>query len=150
MQIEPLTTDQYVFGGVVGTVVGFGIGHAIVGEYHTMGWVFTMTQVLSLSIPIFAAIVMGIRYWEGSAGATVDHLITAWGVCLWIGIALWAAFRVWEIVDLWLRPHHRLAIPQGIQTQPLVLPPFPPHTSFLITPLIMPQGGIGLGVISRW
>lgn len=74
LKIEPLTQARYITGGVIGSVVGFGIGHGIVGEYKSMGWVFTMSQALSLSIPIVAATVMAIIFWDGSAAGTVDNL----------------------------------------------------------------------------
>ncbi len=151
LHIEPLTQTRYIVGGVVGSALGFGIGHSIVGEYNSMGWVFTMSQVLSLSIPILAALTMAIIYWEGSAAGTVDHLITTWGTFLWIGVALWAAFRVWEIVDLWVRPHHRLSASSNhpSTTQPVILPSTP-KASFAIIPTILPQGGVGLGMVGQW
>ena len=47
---ETINLSQYVSGGTVGTAVGFGIGHALVGEYARIGWVFTMTEVLSVGL----------------------------------------------------------------------------------------------------
>ena|GEM_PF-5813051 len=151
LQIQPLTQTRYIVGGVTGSVLGFGIGHSIVGEYNSMGWVFTMSQVLSLSIPILAALAMAIMYWDGSAAGTIDHLITAWGNFLWVGVALWAAFRVWEIADLWVRPHHRLSANNNPSstTQPTVAP-IPPKASFAIIPTVLPQGGVGLGFVGQW
>lgn len=147
----PLTQARYITGGVIGSVAGFGIGHAIVGEYGTMGWVFTMSQSLSLGVPIIAALVMAIIYWDGSAGAggSVDQLITTWGGFLWTGIALWAAFRIWEIVDLWVRPRYRLIRASDLKIKKDAIPTTP-KASFAILPTVMPQGGVGLGFVGQW
>ncbi|MCK6509882.1 hypothetical protein L6R29_07960 [Myxococcota bacterium] len=151
LQIPPLTQTCYIVGGVTGSVLGFGIGHGIVGEYNSMGWVFTMSQVLSLAIPLLAALTMAIIYWDGSAAGTIDHLITTWANFLWVGVALWAAFRVWEIVDLWVRPHHRLSANNNTSstTQPIVAP-MPSKAAFAIIPTILPQGGVGIDVVGQW
>jgi hypothetical protein len=139
---EPLTQTRYLVGGITGSVLGFGIGHAIVGEYSSMGWVFTMSEVLSLSVPILAALVMAIVAWDGSVGATVDHLITTWGGFLWAGIALWAAFRVWEIIDLWMRPRHRIGLPKKTADAT-------PQAIWTITPVVF-SDGLGVGIAGRW
>lgn len=145
----PLTQARYITGGVIGSIVGFGVGHAIVGEYSTMGWVFTMSQSLSLGVPILAAVVMAIIYWDGSANGTVDQLITTWGGFLWTGIALWAAFRIWEIVDLWVRPRSRLIRASDLKIKKDAIPTTP-KASFAILPTVMPQGGVGVGFVGQW
>lgn len=100
-----ITPGKYWLGGAIGSVAGFGIGHAIVGEYGSMGWIFTLTELLALSIPVVAAGITAIAIWDGEGiNTTFDQIIDTWSVFLWIGLGLYAALRVWEIIDLWTRP----------------------------------------------
>ena len=39
-----ISQGQYISGGVVGTVFGFGIGHAIQGRWTKTGWIHTTLQ----------------------------------------------------------------------------------------------------------
>lgn len=101
----PITPTRYGIGGAVGSLVGFGIGHAIVGEYHSFGWFFTLTELICMpGIPLLAAGVMAIAAWDGKIGVAFDDLITVWSGFFITGLVLTLGLRIWEIIDLWRRP----------------------------------------------
>lgn len=39
-----MTSGEYVTGGLLGTFVGFGLGHAIQGRYGSTGWIYTLAE----------------------------------------------------------------------------------------------------------
>lgn len=96
-----VSTDSYYAGGVVGTLVGLGIGHAIQERYGQIGWVFTVGEVAGLGL-IGGGIGWAIA--KAPAGATYiawdDMPKGAFGLII-AGSALAAAFKIWEIVDVW-------------------------------------------------
>ncbi len=108
---EPFQTSpgQYVGGGLVGTVVGLGLGHAIQGRWTNDGWVFTLLEVLS-----GGAIGAGAGWWvytnktiEAAADKgnvdTKSQLMSYIGpvALTGVGTLLFFSFKVWEIVDVW-------------------------------------------------
>lgn len=125
-----LPSWQYWLGGATGTLVGFGIGHGIVGEYHTMGRVFTGIEIAALAIPVVAAGITAWAIWDGEGiDTTFDQIIDTWSVFLWIGVGLYAAFRVWEIIDLWVRIAPKLSKkrknePGSVAILPVVSPSY--------------------------
>ena len=94
-----VSKDDYVVGGLVGSIVGFGIGHAVQSRYKNLGWVFTAGEGIGLvaakAIP--AAMVE-------TTGHARDYISLA-------GWTLFIGFRLWQIVDLWVytKPEHRVA-----------------------------------------
>ncbi len=95
-----ISQGRYVAGGVVGSLVGFGVGHAIVGEYQSLGWAFTVGEAVGL-----AALSAGITtlssclfvFCSDERSARADAWIT-------FGTVIYYGFRIWEIVDIWVRP----------------------------------------------
>lgn len=83
--ITNVSRAQYIAGGVLGTLMGIGIGHAIQGRYMENGWLFTATQLGSaFSLGVFAG--QGNEVWTGLSAITL------------IG------FRIWELIDVWWLP----------------------------------------------
>lgn len=99
---EPISTGRYIAGGVLGTTVGLGIGHAVAGEYGSRGWVFTTGELASLGLIIggFAkgadASTNGGTSFDGGAAAMMIG-----------GAIAHAVFRIWEVIDVWTRPKVR-------------------------------------------
>ncbi len=85
---NPLSAkDRFIAGGIIGTVVGFGIGHAIEDRYADLGWVFTATEGASVALIIIGAVV------PMPAGASIPLII--------IGSLGLTGFKIWEIMDIW-------------------------------------------------
>lgn len=134
----PVTRTRYIWGGVVGTAIGFGIGHALVGEYGTWGWFFTTTQVASIGIPLLTAGIIALSTLSGTLEATGDALISAWGVSFFIGLSLYIGFRLWEIFDVWWRPTTRWEKTNI------------PTTTVAVTPMFTSKGGWGLSIVGSF
>ncbi|MGZ3774721.1 MAG: hypothetical protein ACXVCY_10255 [Pseudobdellovibrionaceae bacterium] len=85
---------QYIFGGILGTYPGLGLGHAIQGRYMEKGWMFTVGESVS-AIAIFAGIG---DCWNGSRYSTCNPGLVGAG---FVGLI---TFRIWEIFDVWATP----------------------------------------------
>src|ERR1700752_2272429 len=88
-----LSNGRYIGGGIVGTLFGFGIGHAIDGYYGEIGWIFTTTELAS-------AIVLG----SGLHNCEVDvydkrHCKGGASLAVAIGGLSFLGLRIWEIID---------------------------------------------------
>jgi hypothetical protein len=107
------TRGEYVVGGVLGTAVGFGLGHAVVGEYGNMGWVFTVGELAGVVVTYvgFYASLFGVTSQCGTGDCEDSWLrrhsgsLLAGGViAMAAGTLTFAALRIWEIIDVWWRP----------------------------------------------
>ena len=110
----PITKGRYIAGGIVGTAVGFGVGHAINGEYRNIGWLFTLGEVGSIATMIGGMVVGITDSIEGNPDSKGLTLMA-------IGAIAMTGFRIWEIVDVWTRP-----IVIGIHVPPECCGPLPP------------------------
>ena len=131
---------KYIAGGIVGTAVGFGIGHAIVGEYGSIGWVFTLTESASfLAILVgYGLIVADAVDCVDSYSSTCSESTPAAGLALVYGGALaMSGFHVWEVIDIWTRP-----LPVVGANEPAT----EPAVRLAIVPTAMPRGGAGLAL----
>ncbi|MFO8070366.1 MAG: hypothetical protein R6V85_00705 [Polyangia bacterium] len=126
-----ISKGRYAFGGLVGSVVGFGIGHAIHRHYKDCGWVFTLGEgaglLLFLSTPLL------------SMFSVLDYG-AVFGIGIG-GIVLWGGFKIWEIVDVWVRGHKHIVDPKKY---PGNLP-----VSMRFFPIAFKNGG-GLGLVCRF
>lgn len=94
-----ISHSDYVLGGVVGSIVGFGTGHAIQDRYLSGGgWAFTLCEGIGAA----AIITGGILY--GTAGTDVDKQTLGKRFMLAGGI-FYGGFKIWEIIDLWVAPN---------------------------------------------
>jgi hypothetical protein len=95
----PVNDTSYAVGGVVGTFVGFGIGHAVQGRYGEKGWIFTVGELGSIALIVagLAQSITNCSYGSNCANSagTSEILIGYFGVL---------GFRIWEIIDLWATP----------------------------------------------
>ena len=94
-----ISTTRYVAGGVIGSYIGLGIGHGIVGKYSESGWRFTTGQLVSASL-----IVAGLSECVGSWVKDED---CSGNTALVLGVYGYIGFRLWEIYDIWtIVPRH--------------------------------------------
>ncbi len=94
----PVSTGKYITGGILGTVVGFGIGHGVQGRYKNKGLIFTIAEAVGLGVVTIGLgqcannlDVDGKRTWDCTPQA---------GQIL-AGYAVAVGFHIWEIVDVW-------------------------------------------------
>ncbi|MGE4131530.1 MAG: DUF2799 domain-containing protein [Bdellovibrionales bacterium] len=76
-------TGVSVLGALLGTVVGFGSGHAIQGRYMSGGWMWTAGEVATLA-----------------SVSVAEHNDPEGQSASWVMLG-WLGFRVWQSVDLW-------------------------------------------------
>jgi hypothetical protein len=125
---EPLSTGRYVTGGVIGSAIGFGIGHAIQGRYIPLGLIFTLGEGAGLAAAI-----------ADSKASTTTGVFTStrtnFGTAGVIGLIVLGGLHVWEIVDVWvtgneLRRHE----------------PAPKHASLAVFPTVFHDSAPGVVV----
>lgn len=136
-----MPTGQYVAGGVVSAVVGFGIGHTVQGRWLERGWVFTAGEGASLLIA-FTGAVATIGCGGHSDSATGDKCDTSVGMLIG-GYLAFVGFRVWEIADAFAVPPIRNARVRNLKKRLGI------STPYALTPYMAPHGdgavaGLGL------
>ena len=101
-----ITQNQYIAGGVLGALPGFGIGHAIQGRWFEKGWIFTGIQ---LGAPLVGVGLLSLEYGFFTAQVRRYDNRTPLSVFnpLYVGLALaFFAAKTWEIIDVWSLPSH--------------------------------------------
>ena len=92
IEMGEIERGRYVLGGIVGSSLGLGIGHAIQGRYSSKGWFFTMGEVTSLGILIYG---LHGGYFDVEFAGLFEFTV---------GTVGFMVFRIWEGVDLWVVP----------------------------------------------
>jgi hypothetical protein len=90
----PVSTGKYITGGVLGSTIGFGIGHAVQGRYGERGWLFTMTEAVGTGMMILGCNDRKDRDGDGEKECNNKGLVAA-------GLVVAIGFHIWEIVDVW-------------------------------------------------
>ena len=94
-QQKTIENDKYIGSGIVGSLIGFGIGHAIQGRYLEKGWIFTV-----LEVGFFVGANAFLSSWpDNTIVINGDPTIFTY-VLVTIGVGL----RIWQIIDLWWLP----------------------------------------------
>ncbi|MCA9519508.1 MAG: hypothetical protein KC609_00980 [Myxococcales bacterium] len=84
---------QFVGGGLLGTLVGFGLGHAVQNRWTRTGWIFTLGETVGMGL--FAG---GFLHDSENPDSKV-------GIGLIVsGAILMGVLRIAEIVDIWRLP----------------------------------------------
>ncbi len=94
---------EIIGGGILGSTLGLGLGHAVQGKYEQTGGIYTAGELGS-----FVATAAGV----GLCAATREHdegeLIPESAECVLIvgisGAVVWSAFRIAELIDVWAHP----------------------------------------------
>lgn len=92
----PVSTGKYITGGILGTAVGFGIGHGIQGRYSERGWIFTVGEAAGL-----AAIIAGAQSCYDSSTKTPKTSEGCTNALFSGGLIVALGFHIWEVVDVW-------------------------------------------------
>ncbi len=102
-----ISQERYIAGGLVGTfLVPFGVGQAIHGRYSDTGWIFTVSELTSLTLLVAGAVSCAsetdLRY-DPATGRFKSQSCSGSSVGLVIGGLIgFVGFRIWELVDLWV------------------------------------------------
>lgn len=119
----PISQGQVVAGGVVGTLFGWGLGHAIQGRYSDKGWIFTVGEAVSL-LAIVAAVnsCFDSNSWKDNCDSEATLAVAGY-----IGFF---GLRIWEAVDVWAGPgsHNNRYYQLRALTEPR-------RVSFIATPI---------------
>lgn len=87
---------EHIGGGLAGTVVGFGLGHAIQGRFAERGWVFAASDAVATG--------MLIKYAVECANTTGTETCDDHGDWLAGGMLIAIGFRIWQTADVWYGP----------------------------------------------
>lgn len=104
-----ITNGRRITAGIIGSTVGFGIGHAIAGKYKSKGWMFTVTESIA-----------GVVLLNGMAECLVEGIGDSWDdeddddeeveSCdndnFTYGMIATVGLRIWEAIDIWTSMSH--------------------------------------------
>jgi hypothetical protein len=95
---DGLPTGRYIAGGIVGTAVGFGIGHGIQQRYFPLGLVFSIGEAAGLVLYLSN---VSVTTTTNSSGFPTTSSVNI-GTVGAIGLATILGFHIWETVDIWV------------------------------------------------
>lgn len=97
---EPISRGQYITGGILGSAVGLGIGHAVQKRYSNIGWIFTATEVTGILL-IAKGNCFRSRDSNSPNRAEREKSDCENTTEALSGAALYVGFHIWEVVDIW-------------------------------------------------
>ena len=103
-----MSYDDYITGGIVGTVFGFGTGHAVQGRYQEKGWVFTAGEVAASGLVIASLAPCRDDFFSQRNITIQNRLAKCQKVGLVVGDLSFLGLRLWETLDAWTAPNPRL------------------------------------------
>ena len=120
----PISAGAYVAGGLLGTWMGFGVGHAVQGRYDEAGLIFSFGQAAGLGMLMVGVINLSTssRCFSDPASGGFTCETNRSDENLWTGLAisggvLYGLLRIWEIADLWSGPARHNAEYRRIQAK---------------------------------
>lgn len=93
-----VSTGKYITGGVLGSTVGFGIGHAVQGRYSDKGWIFTAGEAVGLTLLVAGA---NQCQKDKDNDPVADKCSSNAASQVLLGFASFVGFHIWEVVDVW-------------------------------------------------
>lgn len=111
----PVSTGKYITGGVLGSILGFGIGHAVQGRWQQKGYIFTIGQ----SAGLLAFTTGFAQCLKDNSENTATDCSSSQKSLMLAGYGAMIGFHIWEIVDVWTgaRP-----VSQESQASAMILP----------------------------
>lgn len=103
-----MSYNDYVTGSIVGTLFGFGSGHALQGRYADNGWKFTATEIAAVGIIAASLAPCKSDFFSSHALTLNQRLDKCQKTGLVVGNLLGAATHLYEVFDLWLTPNPAL------------------------------------------
>lgn len=99
-----ITKRRYVGAGFLGTFIGLGLGHVAVHEWTSVGWIITVGEVVlgGLALGLLAA-----AYYEDMPGRDLHWFNASYAFAIMVALV-----KGWEILDIWIRPHHKIITPE--------------------------------------
>jgi hypothetical protein len=100
----PISPAAWAGGGILGTWLGFGVGHAVQGRFWDAGVIFTAGEGLSIFLMVASISNASLSNCSsfGCRSSILDR--DTWEAIAVVGGLSFAIFRVWEIVDVWYGP----------------------------------------------
>lgn len=95
----PVSKGKYITGGILGSAIGFGIGHGIQGRYAEKGWIFTASEAAGLTVMI-----VGASQCASDNNKDTNNDLTCTSsqkTMMSLGLVTMIGFHIWEIVDVW-------------------------------------------------
>lgn len=89
-----IDSSQYYSGGIIGTVLGFGLGHIAQKRWKNDGKVFTLGEAVSVEV------LLGTGRCT-SKDASLKSCSKSSKLLYNSGLVSFIGFKVWEIIDLW-------------------------------------------------
>ncbi|HTL12330.1 MAG TPA: hypothetical protein VL588_07570 [Bdellovibrionota bacterium] len=130
-----ISTGTYVAAGIVGTTLGFGVGHAIAGIYDHNGIIFTAGELLGAGLFLYGAAATTTNVSCGSSSCTVTETTPLATVG---GPVIFGALKIWEIIDIWTAPAaHNAAVEEREKAKQK-------KTSLRLQPWVAPNGSAGV------
>ena len=100
----PISQGRYIAGGVVATVAGFGIGHAIEGRYFPLGFIYSVGEAGSVGLIVAGA---SSCFNQNSSFMTNHDISTCENSAALVtaGVVLLVGLHIWETIDAWVAPN---------------------------------------------
>jgi hypothetical protein len=116
--IQPIPLKNHIGGAVVGTSVGFGLGHAIQGRFRERGWIYLAVEAAAVVLLTAVAIdcINDFDDVDASPGLCTDPVLGT-------GLIVLGTARTLETVDVWLGPvvhNARLKTGPRLHTRPVL------------------------------
>ncbi|MBK7960925.1 MAG: hypothetical protein IPK04_06795 [Bdellovibrionales bacterium] len=108
---KTIPKGKYITGGVLGSTLGFGLGHLIQDRYYFKGLLFSVTQ--AIGVGLLASADCRNRQNERNPRDRGDCADTMKAL---VGGGLWLGFHIWEVIDIWTG-----AKPKSVQNDVSVL-----------------------------
>lgn len=99
-----ISEGEWVAGGLLGTLVGFGTGHIVYDQYLSKGWIFTVGEAAGVAV-----MVQGVKKFNESCSIFSNVPCQKDTSQLLLGVLIVGAFHIWEVIDVWMYPasHNR-------------------------------------------
>ncbi len=99
----PTAQKNYSNGNILGSILGFGIGHSINGNYADKGWKFTLGEALPILL-VGSSFLFAYNAPGNYHNSNLGYVLLSIFVVLPLGLATFAGFKIWEIIDLLSTP----------------------------------------------